>query len=78
MRNGAANEGVLAEVIHGWLIRRLPGDERLVNEFTEVAMAYRTSGATIDETCEKVHQLVQDGLRHQPTASDDIYHLVGI
>lgn len=57
----------LAEVIPLWLRLELPADDDLVNQMTELAMSYRATGASMDETCEWLRLLVRGWLLHPST-----------
>jgi hypothetical protein len=70
----AADE-MLAEAIHAWVHIEV-SDEALVDRMTQLAMSYRESGATVDETCEWVQHLVKSWLQHPTTTSrTDSSHL---
>ena len=69
-----ASDGALTEVIEAWLRFEIPGDNDVVNQMTQMAMSYRTNGATVDETCAWVQVLVRSWHRH-PSAVPFRAHL---
>ena len=58
-----ATDGTLAEVIEIWLRVEVPDNRALVGRLVDLAMSYRASGATLDETCEWTQHLLRSWLR---------------
>ena len=70
-----ANDEDLAESIRVWVQRELPDDQELVEQMTRLALSYRQSGATVDETCEWIQRFVTSWIRHPSTSRSATRHL---
>ncbi len=59
-----ARDQALAEVIRSWLRAEITGDEGLVERLTQMALAARRDGASVDETYVWTKSLARSWLRH--------------